>query len=376
MISKQEFIIEKHGIESYYWAFFQDNGEIDITPTVLFAKMCEADRKRSWERSTVKVYASIVAMFFKVMRAHKTTIQTITTRETQGFMQGFYMKKLHFQENDGETLSHERMGAVQTVLTDLVEKAVQFGFRENKSLSFNYKETPGALGKLDEADRIHKCYIPPDLFEGLLKHLEAQGDFERERDEIAMRIGYEMGLRTEELVRNNNFSIEKLKTAQRTYKFGDVIEWDNLIGKGSKGGKARNVIIKPKLAEQIFNFMDKNKSIYKNNKHLFCHADGRKLASNHGTNTFRNAKNNFNHPELNDKSFHKLRHSYATNMAILCSEKQMNRRIIQDRLGHNDFSTSEIYIEVAYLLSGDDDKAYEMRMVRHENRDKNKKRNK
>lgn len=85
MISKQEFIIKKNGIESYYWAFFQSDGEIDITPTVLFAKMCEADRKTNWERSTIKTYASIVSMFFKAMHAYTTTIQTITTMETQGF---------------------------------------------------------------------------------------------------------------------------------------------------------------------------------------------------------------------------------------------------------------------------------------------------
>lgn len=78
------------------------------------------------------------------------------------------MKNLPFQEDDGVTLSNGRMDAVKLVLTDLVEKATQFGFRENKRLSFNYKQTPGTLGKLDEADRIHKSYIPPALFEVFL----------------------------------------------------------------------------------------------------------------------------------------------------------------------------------------------------------------
>jgi site-specific recombinase XerD len=374
MLSKQEFLIKrKSGIESYYWAFYQKDMEIDLLPTVLFGKMCDADRERSWGRATIESYASIVAMFFKTIHHYGTTIQTITTKDTQGFMQGYYTKSLFFQDGDGGIISTSRMNIVKIVIAELVETAVKFGFRENKKLSFSYKEISGTLGKLDEADRIHKCYIPQDLFEELLTHLEVESTFERKRDEIAMRVGYEIGLRTEELVRGNNFSIEKLKKAQLTYKLGNVIKLDNLIGKGSGGGKARDVIIPPKLTEQIFDFMDDNKSIYENSEHLFCHVNGRKLASNHGTNTFRSAKNNFNHPELNDKSFHKLRHSYATNLAKKCRKGQINKRVIQDRLGHNNFSTSELYIEVACILQGDNDQADEMRMVRHENRKKNKK---
>ncbi|ASP46892.1 site-specific integrase [Colwellia sp. 6M3] len=376
MLTKKEFVIKKHGIDSTYWAFFQKNGEIDITPTILFAKMCEADRKRSWELSTIEQYASIIAMFFGTMRMYQATIQTITTKETQGFMQALYMKELPFQEKDGNPTSISRMNSVETVLIDLVEKAAQFGFREDRSLSFNYKEISGTLGKLDDADRIHQCYIPTGLFEELIKHLKVDGDFEKERDEIALRVGYELGVRAEELVRKNNFSIERFKKARLTYKFGDEIDLRNIIGKGSKGGKARNVIIKPKLAVKVFDFIEKHKAIYKKSEHLFCHRSGRKLSPRHGTTTFRNAKNNLNHHELNNKSFQKLRHSYATNMAIFCRKNGINSRLIQDRLGHANSSTTQLYIEVACLVEGDYDKAEEMRMVRHENRDKNKKRKK
>jgi site-specific recombinase XerD len=374
MITKKAFIIKKHGIESLYWAFFQKDGEIDITPTVLFAKMCEADRKRTWEESTIEQYASIVAMFFETMRKYQTSLQTITTKETQGFMQGLYMKELPFQQKDGQPLSIERMNSVETVLTDLVEKATQFGFREDRNLSFRYKEMPGSHGKLDDADRIYQCYIPPELLEDLIQHLEVKGDFERERDEIALRIGYGIGARSEELVRNNNLSIKRFEKARLTWVFGQEIDLNSIIGKGSKGGKARDLIIKPLLASQIFEFLDKHEAIYKKSEHLFCHASGIKLSKRHGTNIFRYAKNNLNHHELNNKSFQKLRHSYATNMAIFCRKNGINSRLIQDRLGHASLATTLIYIEVVCLLEGDNNKAEEMRMVRHENRDKNKKR--
>lgn len=369
MKSKKEFLLTKNNIESYYWAFFDSNGEIDITPTVLFAQMCDDPKKKIvWERSTRDRYAEIVGMFFNTMKLFGSSIQTLTTEDTQGFMQAYYMKELPFQTKTGKPTSDSRMEAVETVLKDLIDKSVKFGFRELDNLSFNYKEenTTG----IDEADHIHACYIPPELFEQLLKHLECKTAFERDRDELAMRIGYEIGVRTEELVRDNNWSVKKLEAARLRWKFGDEIEWKNLIGKGSGGGKARNVLIKPALVERLFDHMDMYKEIYENSEHLFCQGDGTILGAKHGTNTFYNARLNFNHPELNFKSFQKLRHSYATNLALWCIKKKIPFRLVQDRVGHSDLSTTEIYFEVALLINGDVKKSEEMRMVRLDRRGK------
>ena len=262
----------------------------------------------------------------------------------------------------GKPTSATRMKIVELVLLDLIEKSVKFGFRELNNLSFNYKEehTTG----IEEADRIHACYIPPELFDQLLKHLVCKTAFERDRDELVMRFGYEIGIRTDELVRNHNWSVKKLEAARLKWQFGEGIEWNNLIGKGSGGGKPRDVLIKPALAERLFEHMDKYKKIYKNSQHLFCQSDGTKLGAKHGTNTFYNAKIKFNHPELNFKSFQKLRHSYATNLALWCIKHQLPNRLVQDRLGHSDFSTTEVYLEVALLINGDIRQSEEMRMVR------------
>jgi integrase len=364
---KKEFLITKNNIESYYWAFFDSAGEIDITPTVLFAHMCDDPKKKKvWERTTRNRYAEIVGMFFRTMKLFRTSIQALTTEETQGFMQAYYMKELPFQIKTGKPTSDSRMKIVKLVLLDLIDKSVKFGFRELDNLSFNYKEEYST--GIDEADHIHACYIPPELFYQLLMHLECKTDFERDRDELAMRFGYEIGVRTDELVRSDNWSIKKLVTARLKWRFGEEIEWSNLIGKGSNGGKTRDVIIKPDLVERLFEHIDKYENIYKNSKHLFCQADGTLLSSKHGTNTFYNAKENFNHPELNFKSFQKLRHSYATNLALFCIKHQLPLRLVQDRLGHAGFSTTEIYLEVALLINGDVKKSEEMRMVRLDKR--------
>jgi site-specific recombinase XerD len=368
---KKEFLIKKNNIESYYWAFFYGDGEIDITPTVLFAQMCDdPHKKKIWERTTRDSYAEIVSMFFRTMRLSCTSIQTITSEETQGFMQRYYMKEFPFQTKTGKPTSSSRMESVETVLKSLITQSVKFGFREIDNLSFNYKEEHTT--DIDKSDYIHKCYIPAELFDQLLEHLECKTDFERDRDELALKVGYEMGLRSEELVRANNWSIKKLKTARLNWRFGEEIEWENLIGKGSGGGKARNVLIKPGMAELIFEHMDKYKVIYNKSEQLFCHSNGTKLSDKHGTNTFYNVKLNFNHPELNFKSFQKLRHSYATNTALWCIKKGIPLRLVQDRMGHSDLSTTELYFEVAHLINGNTKKSEEMRMVRLDRRVKAK----
>lgn len=364
---KKEFFIKRNNIESYYWAFFHSNGEIDITPTVLFAAMCDdPEKKKVWERATRASYAEIIGVFFRTIRLSGTSIQTITSEETQGFMQRYYMKGFPFQKQTGKPTSTSRMEAVETVLRSLIKQSVKYGFRELNNLSFKYKEEYAT--DIDEADYIHSCYIPKELFEQLFKSLECVNDFERDRDWLALKFGYEMGLRSEELVRDNNWSIKKIEAARLNWRFGEEIEWKNLIGKGSGGGKPRNVLIKPDLCEQIFEHLDKYEAIYANSEHLFCQQDGTLLGPKHGTNTFYNAKSNLNHTELNFKSYQKLRHSYATNLALWCVKHKLPMRLVQDRLGHNDYSTTDIYLEVALLINGDTKKSEEMRMVRLDKR--------
>lgn len=364
---RKEFLITKNNIESYYWAFFHSNGEIDITPTVLYAQMCDdPHKKKVWERSTRDKYAEIVGMFFRTMKLFGTSIQTLSSTETQGFMQAYYMKELPFQTKTGKPTSASRMEAVETVLVDLIDESVKFGFRELDNISFKYQEE--YTSDIDPADFIYACYIPSELFEQLLKHLERKSEFERDRDELAMRFGYEIGVRTEELVRNNNWSMKKIKAARLKWKLGDEIEWKNLIGKGGGGGKSRDVMIKPDLVEKLFEHMDKHEEIYASSEHLYCQADGTLLGAKHGTNTFYNAKINFNNSELNFKSFQKLRHSYATNLTLWGIKYGLPTRLVQDRLGHSDASTTELYQEVAHLINGNVKLSEEIRMVRLDKR--------
>ena len=364
---KNKYLINTPVGEVIRWALFTENGEIDIVPTVLFGKMCE-ESKTVWGETTQKSYAQIIEMFFRALRIHNTSIQTVSSRETQGFMQAYYSKALPYQTDNGVPLSQNRMHVVEYLLSELFDKAVKYGFRELNNVSFRYKFAIDIPNSMDEADLIYTSYISEDLFNTIIGAIKVKSNFERSRDELALRLGYEVGLRSEELVRFENFSIKRLKSARLNWKLGDEIEWKDLLGKGRKGGKFRNVLIKPCLVEKIFEHMDDFECIYRISKHLFCTRNGLKLSSKHGTNVMSDAIKNLHIAELRDKTFHKLRHSYATNLALWCIKHQVNKRLIQDRLGHTHFATSQIYIEVALLINGDFKASDEMRMVRLEKR--------
>jgi len=375
MVKKKSFRVNVNGLESEYWAFFDPAGEIDIVPTVIFGDMLW---EYAWASTTKETYATIVQAFFQTLCEYNTTFKDATNQEILGFLQAYYLKNLPFQQQQKKKkpapISVKRMKTVQTLLRRLFATGEKLGFCATRRRSYIYKHADGVVQAVDDADRIQSYYIKETLFETLLEHVDVNADFERGRDQLALRIGYECGTRTEELVRSNNFAIDRLKTAQLSYKIGDEITW-KIIGKGKDGGKSREILIKPKLAERIFDFLDKYDVIYANASQFFCQKGGVRLSESHGTNVFFAAKHQFNDPHLNLLFYHALRHSYATNLAEWCVKNNVNQRLIQDRLGHNDAAITAVYVEVWYEIDGNHNKSQEMRMVRHDkrNQQKNKK---
>ena len=52
------------------------------------------------------------------------------------------------------------------------------------------------------------------------------------------------------------------------------------------------------------------------------------------------------------KTYHSLRHTYATNLATWCSENGYDWRAhVPSRLGHSKWETSQIYVEVEALMN-------------------------
>ena len=351
-----------HGLKTDAFVFLDEHGRFNPLPTLLFAKMCEG---QALESLTKRKYGGIVDFFFHTLNLYNVKFKEVSNEEISGFIQGYYEKKLPFQRNNCKPISLGQMKTVLYVLERLFEKGQEYGFCAVKRRQFSFKKHDGTFTDIDEAKKIESNYISLELFDELLNSVGGESDFVKERDKLALRFGYEVGLRSHELVRGNNFSITKLLKEQLTYKFGEIIDW-YIVG---KGGKGRFVQIKQSLAESVFDFMDKHEEKLHTSGHLFCcdynHA---KLAERHGNNVFRACAENLGNDELNDLVYHSLRHSYATNLATWCNMNKVNPRLISDRLGHSNADTTAIYVEVAHVKNNNYEKSEEMRMIRLEKR--------
>ena len=255
---RKEHTLNILGYKSEYWAFHHEDFSIDILPSVLFAKACD---NNNWSKSTKRVYSHIVELFFRAIRLHDVNFRSLSNTDLNGFLQGYYFRKMPGQV-EGRLISLERMRIVRLLLIEILKAGVELGFCESRSRSIYFKMAEGTREKLDEADELYTNYISLTLFNKLISNVITKKLFEQTRDMLALRFGYECGLRSEELVRSNNFAMEKLYKVHVDYQFGESIEWP-IIGKGRDGGKRRNILIKPALAEMVFDFTDQFRPILK-----------------------------------------------------------------------------------------------------------------
>ncbi|WP_415900850.1 tyrosine-type recombinase/integrase [Neptuniibacter sp. QD48_11] len=359
--------VDSYGHPSEAIAFLNEYGNLSPLPSLLFAKMTEG---QGLDLLTKKKYGQIVDSFFQTLHFYGTSFKNVSNQEILGFIQGYYEKRLPFQRQDNKPISPGQMRTVKYVIESLFKTGEEYGFCEIRKRSFFYKEKPGTQINIDEAKKIESNYICIDAFQELLSVVDGKSDFVKERDKLVLRLGYEVGLRSHELVKSNNFSIARLLNQRVSYKLGDVIEW-YVVG---KGGKGRFVLIQQNLAELIFNFIDKHLEKLRASGHLFCcDYNNKKLSNRHGNNVFRTCANRAINNEFDSLSFHSLRHTYATNLAIWCDRNKVNPRLISDRLGHSDAETTAIYVEVAHVINKNFAASEEMRMVRLDKR-KNKSR--
>ncbi|PTB99859.1 hypothetical protein C9993_00765 [Marinobacter sp. Z-F4-2] len=222
-----------------------------------------------------------------------------------------------------------------------------------------------AAGRQSSHDpyRLSERYIPEEQFKLLLSFDKAKDTFVKDRNEIMMRLGYEVGLRAHEVTTFENFTLAEVEAALARAKRSNRNEVEiDILGKGKKGGKIRTVVIEPSLRRKIESFIKQYRRTLGN--HLICARDGSELASDYATTLFRRTKKNLiKYAEGSDAdrweansgwTFHALRHSYATNLGIQIESGTMplGRTYLMDRLGHSDPKTTLIYLHFAAFLLG------------------------
>ena len=202
--------------------------------------------------------------------------------------------------------------------------------------------------------RIGSHYIEREVFDTfILPNIKANSSFKRERDELALKLGYFAGIRTHELIANGNFTISRM---EKLIPKGTSILLDDHITIFGKGSKARKLPLWPELVSSLHNFLyGVHRGKLKDT--LFENGRGKPLCDEqYGSDVFRAAMNNYLknnsvesqvYDSLKQKSFHSLRHSFATNAVTFCYEteaKYSPKWAVMQWMGHSDEKTTDIYI--------------------------------
>ena len=224
-------------------------------------------------------------------------------------------------------------------------------------------EQKGKSSSLDPHD-LPSQFTPKDEFEDLLSYVTAKRAYEAARDDIVLQLGYHSGLRTHEVTLDGNLTLRKiLKAIERAESAGEDGFEIQIMGKGDK---PREVFVPEQLKRTIVRFMsDLRKDVP--GDLLICTNSGSELDAEHGSNVYRSAKNALLEAgsaatvefwKLNDnkRSFHSLRHTFATNLADFCRSQGLSYQLLAERMGHEGEgrgSQTLTYIHYAAKKRGD-----------------------
>jgi site-specific recombinase XerD len=219
-------------------------------------------------------------------------------------------------------------------------------------------------GKIMSLD---KQYLTLNEFNQLCSYVKGEaGSFINLRDELVLMFGYYSGLRAEEAINHEFIDIKRIKDAQKKAEMtrveGSGFELD-IIGKGNK---PRTIFVPEVLSEKLSSFFAR---YYKGKSSgpIITHADDRTKPitdTKHASKLFDatmkalikdgTVENYERWLRLQQtRVFHGLRHSYATNLATILRLNNLNKTLIQARLGHSDKETTEMYVDFELELFGE-----------------------
>lgn len=301
--------------------------------------------------NTSSTYANALKVFFEEI----VYFNDIDWKDIKDEDMGAYLFG-HLLKNKG--LSGKTIKLKIAALKSFYEWAYSTGLLEYP-LDFNYAyEYPGFREHLhigDAKKSLASLYIKKKEFLKILENIPSSSTYINQRDEIVMLLGYYSGFRAHETTSEHNLEINEiirlLEKAQENNEFSIEV---TIYGKGNY--KARKVLLPPEVTTKIQEFIKKRKQ----KKHggltgpLIASEKGKILNHKHASRIFResilNCLNCIEQKWMN-YSYHSLRHTYATNLVTFCHENSMDwQAILPARLGHNDLSTSLIYVEFEALM--------------------------
>lgn len=210
---------------------------------------------------------------------------------------------------------------------------------------------------------LYARYLAAEDYATLVGNVQQRTARLRRRDELIIRTAYETGCRGAEIVDQDNFSTLRLqKSLKKAMDLGKSEFLHDILGKGSGLGKPRKIAIPTALAREILRYVD---DYGIRAKSAFCSLDNRSLHPSHPSKVFKRCKDaiilngSASTPNLDiwirhekSRTFHGLRHTYATNLARKLRQLGESYELIRERLGHTQIETTNVYINFDILLHG------------------------
>lgn len=349
------------GVVECFVSMFHLNG---VFPTLASAYLLDVARKTESE-DTVETYCSAIKKYYQFLlfkKGYESTKldsikEVIELVEFEVLMADRVLME-SYVDYLLEELEHKESSCSQAlvILQGLYKFLAQTGVTKNQKIT---KDTCKGLVKNSKKQfgittDVRNQYIRPSLFERvLLNQSWTDNTFAQKRNELALRLRYETGLRPHELITYGNFDVSRLRKLLKNTNASSVLKL-SVIGKGSK---QREIVIPPDLVTRIKGFISKELRGYskgclfttvgKNKKPLKSYSFHDEAVKNSIRYYLKN--NPFiSEKERKDwlqKTPYGLRHSFATNKTIeLMIQGQNFQQLVSDLMGHESAETTFNYI--------------------------------
>jgi len=338
------------------WAIFdRETKQISLEPTTFLVSRIIYN---GLQNETARGNAYLLTSFLNTLKKNSKRWDKITDSEMRKYLEGVLFKHRNLTAQS----IHNHISVLKTFYSwaharHLCENADVFSFNMSNEI-LEELELANADKNSKTPNNLSTKWISKPEFDNLLNHNPARNLFEIQRNEIILLLGYLCGCRAQEVTSKHNFKIKDINLAIKRADFKNSLNEGfelKIIGKGSSGGKVRTIWVPDELSQKIQLFL-KNPKL-SSSKHLICSKQGNPLNKQFASTLFSNFKRNLvingdstEKWRNSNRSFHALRHSYATNFVIDKGEDEAAKELLRTRMGHENFETTRIYITFAAII--------------------------
>jgi site-specific recombinase XerD len=359
-----------------------DDGQLMLVPTLFLASLDSDHTKTAYAQSLKSLFGEIKK------RNPGETWRDINQRKVSGWVNGLLLLKKRMDKSSITVMVTgakefykyaEKHGWIDT-LPELDWRILREDSEESRSPGGQEKNSRSFGG-------VKEQYIERELLEVFLSQIDTTDSFIAERDQLAIEIGYETGMREDEIMNPNNLDTEKMlrlideqQLANPSNKASIQIQVP-IIGKGRHGGKSRTVNFNPRITRLVKKFITGVRRTKVGDKGpLICKKNGKKMSSEHPQNIFRKCRNRALSGDIaiflskarnnttgklflsleqisptpgahkSGLSFHALRHTNITNRIEFCVKHGFPLSHVWEQVGHVDEKMSKHYLSMQKLL--------------------------